>query len=73
LRLLTAGTLVRHFVLLMIDLKSRRVRIAGLAHDVFGTWVEQAARSLTDPCDGFLRGARFLIHDRDPLFTKRFT
>jgi transposase InsO family protein len=69
---LTAGGPVRYFVLFVIDLKSRRVRIAGLAHDVFGTWVEQAARSLTDPSDGFLRGARFLIHDRDPLFTKRF-
>jgi transposase InsO family protein len=69
---LTAGGLVRYFVLFVIDLKSRRVRIAGLTHDVFGTWVEQAARSLTDPSDGFLRGARFLIHDRDPLFTQRF-
>jgi len=27
------------------------------------------ARTLTDPVDGFLRTARYLIHDRDPLYT----
>jgi putative transposase len=27
---------------------------------------------LTDPVDGFLRGAKYLIHDRDPLFSKAF-
>ena len=26
-------------------------------------------RALTDPVDGFLRTARHLIHDRDPLYT----
>jgi len=25
--------------------------------------------TLTDPVDGFLRTARYLIHDRDPLYT----
>jgi len=33
---------------------------------------EQVARKLTDPSHGFLRGAKFLIHDRDPLFTEAF-
>jgi len=28
------------------------------------------ARTLTDPVDGFLRTARYLIHDRDPLYTR---
>ena len=32
----------------------------------------QMARNLTDAYDGFLLGMRYLIHDRDPLFTKRF-
>lgn len=31
------------------------------------TLMEQVARSLTDPRDAFLRGTRYLIHDRDPL------
>ena len=34
--------------------------------------MEQIARNLTDPFDGFLREKRFLIHDRDPLFTTEF-
>jgi putative transposase len=68
----TSTGLVRYFVLFVIDLKSRRVHIAGIAHQVYGKWTEQVARSLTDPIDGFLRRARYLIHDRDPLFTRRF-
>jgi transposase InsO family protein len=34
--------------------------------------MRQIARNLTDCADGFLLGSRFLIHDRDPLFTKAF-
>jgi hypothetical protein len=34
--------------------------------------MEQIARNLTDGFDGFLNGCRFLIHDRDPLFTAGF-
>jgi transposase InsO family protein len=30
------------------------------------------SRNLTDRVDGFLRGKRYLIHDRDPLFTTAF-
>jgi hypothetical protein len=36
-------------------------------------WMEQVARNLTDAVDGFLKTTRYLIHDRDPLFTKAFT
>jgi hypothetical protein len=32
----------------------------------------QVARNLTDGVDGFLRGKRYLIHDRDPLYTIEF-
>ena len=38
----------------------------------YGTWMEQMARNLTDPVDGCLRRARYLIHDRDPLYTRGF-
>jgi transposase InsO family protein len=34
--------------------------------------MEQLARNLTDPVDGFLRTALHLIHDRDPLYTRVF-
>jgi putative transposase len=35
--------------------------------------VEQLVRTLTDPVDGFLRTTRYLIHDRDPLYTRVVT
>ena len=34
--------------------------------------MEQRARTLTDPVDGCLRRARYLIHDRDPVDTRVF-
>ena len=34
--------------------------------------MKQIARDLTDAHDGFLNGTRYLIHDRDPLFTEEF-
>ena len=54
----------------VIELQTRRVHIAGIHHQPGGAWVEQMARTLTDPVDGFLRTARYLIHDRDPLYTR---
>jgi hypothetical protein len=32
--------------------------------------MKQVARNLTDLWDGFLLGKRYLLHDRDPLFTE---
>jgi transposase InsO family protein len=34
--------------------------------------MQQMARNLNDDEDGFLKEARYLIHDRDPLFTRAF-
>jgi putative transposase len=67
---LTFGGLVRYFVLFVIDLGTRRVEIAGIARQPHGAWMKQVARNLTDGMDGFLKGMRYVIHDRDPLFTK---
>jgi len=64
--------LVRYFVLFVIDLKTRQVEIAGIAASPDGAWMRQIARNLTDAEDGFLLRSRYLIHDRDPLFTKGF-
>ena len=58
--------------LFAIDLKTRRVEIAGIIHQACDDWMKQMARDLTDTMDGFLRDARFLIHDRDPLFSASF-
>jgi len=32
----------------------------------------QIARNVTDSVDGILQGKRYLIHDRDPLYTAEF-
>jgi hypothetical protein len=34
--------------------------------------MEQVGRNLVDVEDGFLRGRRYLIRARDPLFTRHF-
>lgn len=64
--------LVRYHVLFVMHVATRRVHIAGIAHDPGGEWMEQVARNLTDAFDGFLLNKRYLICDRDPLFTARF-
>jgi putative transposase len=69
---LTLGGLVRYFVLFVIDIETRRVQIAGIVRQPHGAWMKQIARNLTDNVDGFLGGKRYLIHDRDPLFTDEF-
>jgi transposase InsO family protein len=60
---------VRFLVYVVIELKSRAVEIAGVAVNPNGRWMEQVARGLLDPVDGFLRRATHVIHDRDPLYT----
>ena len=64
--------LVRYHVFFVIDLASRKVEIAGMSRCPDGLWMEQVARNLLDAADGFLSGKRFLILDRDPLYTREF-
>jgi putative transposase len=68
----TGNGLTRFLVLFLIDLATRRVEIAGVAREANGVWMSQIARNLSDAADGFLIGKRYLIHDRDPLFTEEF-
>jgi putative transposase len=68
----TGGGLTRFAVLFVIELSTRRVEIAGIASEPDSAWVGQVSRNVTDAGDGFLTGKRFLIHDRDPLFTMAF-
>jgi hypothetical protein len=51
---LTMDWLVRCAVLFAIDLKTRCLHLACIAHDPYGGWMEQIARNLTDVVDGFL-------------------
>ena len=66
----TLAGLQRYLVFFVIALQSRRVTIAGIHPQPYGTWMEQMARNVTDPVDGCVRRARYLIHDRDPLSTR---
>ncbi|MFH0899704.1 MAG: hypothetical protein V2A73_03650, partial [Pseudomonadota bacterium] len=55
-----------------IDLATRQVEIAGITAKPDGQWMQQIARNLTDAEEGFLRGKRYLILDRDSLYTDAF-
>ncbi len=64
--------LTRYYVLFFIELSSRRVHIAGITEYPHGEWMKQIGRNVTDVVDGFLTDARYLILDRDPLYTEAF-
>jgi transposase InsO family protein len=68
----TASGLVRYFTLFVIDVATRRVHIAGITTNPTSAWMEQIARNLTDCYEGFLTGRRFLVIDRDAIFSPRF-
>ena len=68
----TRRGLQRFIVLFFIELSTRKVEIAGIATAANGLWMSQIGRNLTDAVDGILNGKRYLIHDRDPLFTAEF-
>ncbi len=60
------------YTLFVIDLATRRVEIVGTTRTPDESFVMQAGRNLVDAVDGFLRGHRALIIDRDTKFTRRF-
>lgn len=69
---LTLFGLVRYHVLFVIELSTRRIEVAGITMNPTGAWMIQVGRNLSDEVDGFLRDKRFLIMDRDPLFTDAY-
>ena len=68
----TQTGLQRFVVLFFLELSTRRVEVGGIAANPNGLWMTQIARNLTDAVDGFFIGKRYLIHDRDPLYTAEF-
>jgi transposase InsO family protein len=64
--------LVTYYVLVVMELATRRVHIAGITPHPPAAFMQQCARQLSDPFDGFLRGKRYLIHDRDTKYTQAF-
>ena len=46
------------------------MEIAGIVAELYEEWVHNVFRGLTNRIGGFLIGSRYLILDRDPVFTK---
>jgi transposase InsO family protein len=59
----------RYAVLVVMDLKTRHVEVAGVVREAYEEWMFQVLRNLTDAVNGFLLGKTHLIMDRDPIFT----
>jgi len=64
--------LVTYYVLFVMELATRRVHLAGITPHPTAAFMQQCARQLTDPFEGFLLGKRYLIHDRDTKYTQAF-
>ncbi|HIL71858.1 MAG TPA: transposase [Verrucomicrobia bacterium] len=69
---LTLHGLVTYYVLFVIELSTRRVKIVGITPNPDGEFMAQCARNLTDCDDGFLQGKKYIIHDRDKKYTDQF-
>jgi hypothetical protein len=60
---------VTYDVLIVMELATRRVQVAGITPHPTAAFMQQCARQLTDRFEGFLGGKRYLMHDRDAKFT----
>ena len=69
---LTWRGLATYYVLFFIHLETRRISLAGLTRHPTSEWMLQMARNATDESSGFLRGHRYLLHDRDTKFCAAF-
>jgi len=69
--LFVKGKLVRYMVLFAIDLATRKAEVFGVHPQPNGPWMEQIARDVSSE-GGFLVGKKYLIRDRDPLYTEKF-
>ena len=71
IELFVKGKLVRYMVFFALHVATRKVEILGVDAQPAGPWMEQIARNISGE-GGFLAGKKYLIHDRDPLYTKKF-
>ena len=62
----------RLYVLVFIEHGTRRLHLAGVTAHPAGAWAAQQARNLAMDVGDRLGTLRFLIHDRDPVFTDTF-
>jgi transposase InsO family protein len=64
--------LMTYYVLVVMELRTRSVYLAGITPHPTDAFMTQCARQLMDPFDGFLLGKRYLIHDGDEKFRHGF-
>jgi putative transposase len=64
--------LVTHYLLFVISLADRAVKIAGITTRPDEAWMLPAGRNLTDWQAGALRSKRYLIIDRDTKYSAQF-
>jgi hypothetical protein len=71
IELLIGTKLLRCTLFFVIELCTRKVFFAPIKPQPDGEYMKQVAKTLTDYEYGFLKGKRYLIHDRDPLYTTK--
>ena len=69
IELLVSRRLIRCTVFFVMELATRKVFFAPIKLQPDGTYMKQVAKLLTELEEGFLHRKRYLIHDRDPLYT----
>jgi transposase InsO family protein len=68
----TGRGLVTHYLLFVISLTDRVVKIAGITTRPDESWMLQIARNVTDSQAGALHSKRYLIIDRDTKYSEQF-
>jgi putative transposase len=62
----------RLYVLVFIELATRKIYLAGVTANPTGEWATQQARNIIETFINRSEPIRFLIHDRDSKFTAAF-
>jgi len=64
---------IRHFhVFVFIQYCTRQIKVVGVRDTPDGAWMEQIARNITCPFEPELPNCKYLVHDRDSLYTHKF-
>ena len=64
--------LVTMYLLLVMEVATRRVHFAGCTTSPEEAWMKQVARNLTAAEDGFLQAKQYVLMDRDSKFSLAF-
>jgi putative transposase len=60
------------YLLFAMELSARRVQFVGCTNNPDDGWILQAGRNLTDSEDGFRKGMRYILMDRDTKYSDAF-